>query len=159
MDGWKPLATLAREVGVPEPSARRYAHAFAALVRSRRIGKATLYAPEVGELLRIAAEGFAAGRRRDEVADDLAGRFGHVHDVVPGGGDDVATTTPAGASVPAGDLAALLPLAERLVVALERIAEGMAANRPQDAPEDENRGIVHGDAQKPPTRRWWRFWR
>lgn len=140
MDGWKPLATLAREVGVPEPSARRYAHAFAALVRSRRIGKATLYAPEVGELLRIAAEGFAAGRRRDEVAGELAGRFGRVHDVAPRGDD--AATTPAGASVPAGDLAALLALGDRFVSVLERAVvalEAIAAKRPQEAPQDGKR--------------------
>lgn len=144
MDGWKPLATLAREVGVPEPSARRYAHAFAEFVRSRRIGKTVLYAPELGELLRIAAAGFATGKRRDEVADDLAARFGQVHDVAPRGD---AVTTPA--TLDRVDLAALVPLAERFLMILERgvaALEAVAANKPVQAPEAVGRvkGQVEG---------------
>lgn len=147
MDGWKPLATIARDVGVPEPSARRYAHAFPDFVRSRKIGKATLYHPGLGELLKIAAEGFAAGRRRDEVAADLAARFGRVHDIVPGGDDDVATTP---AAPGRGDLAALLPLAERFVAVLERgvaALEALAAHKAVETSQPAGRVKVHGEGQ------------
>ena len=155
MDGWKPLATIARDVGVPEPSARRYANAFAEFVRSRKIGKATLYAPELGELLRIAAAGFANGQRRDEVAADLAKRFGRVFDV-PGGDEPATTPTVAPGQV---GLAALLPLAERFVTVLERgvaALEALAANRPVQAFKGDGQGNVHSESQTsflgPPTR-------
>lgn len=160
MDGWKPLATLAREAGVPEASARRYAEAFAVLVRSRRVGKAMLYAPEVGTILKAAADGFAEGLRREEVAEKLALAFGRVHDVAPGG-DDVATTrhspssTPASMDVPA-ILAALTPLADRFVSALEKAAEALAILAARGNPEimPERQTSAHTstrlESEKPP---------
>lgn len=147
MENWKPLATLARAVGVPEASARRYVHALAALVRSRRVGKAILYAPEVGEMLKAASDGFAAGLRREEVAEQVAARYGRVHDVVPGD-DDVTTTPPA--TVDSTTMAALLPLLDRFVTALEVIAARLplpGQDRPQDAPEPSKRPNPHGRAE------------
>lgn len=157
LDAWKPLATLAREAGVPEASARRYADAFQALVRSRRMGKAVLYAPEVAEILKLAADGFANGQRRDEIAEILATRFGRVHEVATGGESSanrqtVATTaTPSG--VQAADihaiLAVLAPLADRFVGALEKAAEALVVIAGQKATEADMRPV---QASRPETR-------
>lgn len=162
MDDWKPLATLARAVDVPEASARRYAGLFPAFIVSRRAGKATLYAPEAGGVLRLVSDLFGQGARRAEVEEALRRRFTPVVDVVASRHHD-ATAGPVDA-LPA-ILSSLTPaLAERYVAAQERQADMMARavaaleslaarlsapDRPQEARQNKRRPVAYPEAVAP----------
>lgn len=130
-DGWKPLATIARLVDVPEASARRYVQAFPTFFPARKVGKATVYPPEAGDILRLASDLFGQGARRAEVEAALSERFAPTVDVVASR-HDPATESPTALVDVVGRLAAAM---ERQAAALERIAERLpleAARTPQD---------------------------
>lgn len=164
MEGWKPLATLAREADVPEASARRYAETFSAFFRSRRAGKAMLYDPEAVDVLRAVSNAFGEGRRRPEVQELLAARFGQLHEVEPVRDDVVATrqepATPTSSADLAPTIQAFTVAVDRLASALERqneiqartlaametrLAALEAARTPLEAPEPEIRPEGHAD--------------
>ena len=126
MEGWKPLATLAREADVPEASARRYAETFSTFFRSRRVGKAMLYDPEAVDVLRAVSNAFGDGRRRPEVQELLAARFGQLHEVEPVRDDVVATRQEPTAPTSSADLA---PTIQAFTVAVDRLASAMLADR------------------------------
>ncbi len=158
MEGWKPLATLAREADVPEASARRYAETFSIFFRSRRVGKAMLYAPEAVDVLRAVSNAFGEGRRRPEVQELLAARFGQLHEVEPVRDEVVATRQEPATPPSSADLA---PAVQAFTVAVDRLASAMerqnelqartlatmeirlaaleAARTPQDQPKPETR--------------------
>ena len=175
MEGWKPLATLAREANVPEASARRYAETFSTFFRSRRVGKAMLYDPEAVDVLRAVSNAFGEGRRRPEVQDLLASRFGQLHEVEPVRDEVVATRQePATPQV----LADLAPAVQAFTVAVDRLASALerqneiqartlaametplaaleAARMPQEAPELEMRPEGYADDKTAGKTPFWR---
>ena len=175
MEGWKPLATLAREADVPEASARRYAETFSAFFRSRRAGKAMLYDPDAVDVLRAISDAFGEGRRRPEVQELLAARFGQTHEVKPVRDEVVATRQePATPQV----LADLAPTIQAFTVAVDRLASAMerqneihartlatmetrlaaleAARTPQEAPEPGTRPEGQADDKTAGKTPFWR---
>lgn len=179
MEGWKPLTTLARQAAVPEASARRYAEAFAAFFRSRKVGKVKLYPPESVALLQAISDAYGQGQRTPEVKELLASRFGQVHEVVTTRQETVTSTPPA-------ELASILQTftatVERLALAVERqneLLEGLArtgealpgeppSNSRQEAQEgpEEGQWVVpavpapENASEGNPRRSWWkRFWK
>ena len=175
MEGWKPLATLAREVDVPEASARRYAETFSTFFRSRRVGKAMLYDPEAVDVLRAVSNAFGEGRRRPEVQELLAARFGQLHEVEPVRDEGVATRQDPPTPPSSADLA---PAVQAFTVAVDRLASAMerqneiqartlaametrlaaleAARTPQEAPEPEARPEGHADDNTAGKTPFWR---
>jgi hypothetical protein len=175
VEGWKPLATLAREADVPEASARRYAETFSAFFRSRRIGKAMLYDPEAVDVLRAVSNAFGEGRRRPEVQELLAARFGQLHEVEPVRDEVVATRQEPTAPTSSADLA---PAVQAFTVAVDRLASALerqneiqartlaametrlaaleAVRMPQEAPEPEIRPEGHADDKTAGKTPFWR---
>ena len=122
MEGWKPLATLARSVDVPEASARRYAETFSTYFRSRKVGKAILYDPEAGDVLRAISNAFGEGRRRAEVLDLLTARFDQTHEVTPVRGESSPPRHEPATPMPAADIA---PAIQAFPSAVDRLASAM----------------------------------
>lgn len=87
---WLPLTTLARSVGVPEASARRYAEAFPEHFQVRRMGKINAFHVDAGPVLKRISELFGQGMGRAQVADILRSEFLKTHELeqVPHTGDD-----------------------------------------------------------------------
>jgi len=175
VEGWKPLATLAREADVPEASARRYAETFSAFFRSRRAGKAMLYDPEAVDVLRAVSKAFGEGRRRPEVQELLAARFGQLHEVEPVRDEVVATrqepATPTSPADLAPTIQAFTVAVDRLASALERqneiqartlaametrLAALEAARTPQEAPRPEERPEGHAEVKTAREKPFWR---
>lgn len=87
---WLPLTTLARQVGIPEASARRYADTFGEFLQVRKMGKANLHHVDGGKVLKRVSELFGQGMGRAQVADILRSEFLKTHELehVPHTGDD-----------------------------------------------------------------------
>ncbi len=163
---WKPLATHAREAGIPEPSARRYLASFKNWFPTRKAGKgskALVYGPDTPALLKAISEGFADGKRRAEVEELLAVKFPAMNEVKPIPPEE--PSSPAQAPDPNSSpptlpevMTALIPLAERFLTAyeaqtkaLEAIARALASNRPfkrTDQPGDTNPHPDHETGQE-----------
>lgn len=175
MEGWKPLATLAREADVPEASARRYAETFSAFFRSRRAGKAMLYDPDAVDVLRAISDAFGEGRRRPEVQELLAARFGQTHEVKPVRDEVVATRQEPPTPQVLADLA---PTIQAFTVAVDRLASAMerqneihartlatmetrlaaleTARTPQEAPNPGERPEGHAEVKTAGETPFWR---
>lgn len=75
VDDWPTLPQLAREIGIAESTARRWASAFASLMPSRGRGSARRFHPRARDVLRRAKSLFDAGLTTEQVAATLAAEF------------------------------------------------------------------------------------
>lgn len=94
MEEWITLPQVARELGIGESTARRWAQAFADVLPRRGSGPARRYAPQVREVLAQAQKLFERGMSTAEVGDALRQRYPATVDVVPVS-DERAEATPA----------------------------------------------------------------
>ncbi len=74
------LRDIARELGLPESTVRYYRDAFAGHLPAVGSGRRRRYPPEAVDVLRTVAEGFAEGRRREQIEYALGGPATAVQD-------------------------------------------------------------------------------
>lgn len=67
------LRDIARELDLPESTVRYYRDAFAPHITTVGTGRRRRYPAEAVAILRTIAEGYAAGKTRDEIEHELAG--------------------------------------------------------------------------------------
>ena len=153
--------------GVPGSTLRRYAKRFPAFLPIKTVDRAARFQPESVETFQRIHALYTAGKRSEDVATILADEVPQLHDVAAVAATIATTSDPAA-------LASILPMLERLTVAVETLAaaqletvallrEGrdkpretpgiatpsaMPSNRPTDASQDENQGEGHADAKK-----------
>ena len=169
------MATLARHgigyreieqaTGIPSTTARRYARRFATFLPCRVVDRAARFPAESVETFKRIHALFVEGKRTEEVAAILAGELPQVHEISTPA-TDAATVATAGD--PAG-LVAVVPLLERLTVAVEALAAAQAETvallreareRPPDCPVEATEAKSQGDArQEEKTARKRPLWR
>lgn len=119
MDDWPTLPQLAREIGIAESTARRWASAFAGFLRSHGRGSARRFHPQAREVLRRIKTLYDSGLTTEQVAATLAAEF------------------PAHVDVPEQVIERRARELEDLVVAqarvIERLSEELAALRAEVA--------------------------
>ncbi|HEY8449123.1 MAG TPA: MerR family transcriptional regulator [Bacillota bacterium] len=80
---WLTLPQIARELGIAESTARRWAAAFAELLPARGRGSARRFHPQARQVLARARALFEQGLTTDEVAEALRREFPATLDVTP----------------------------------------------------------------------------
>ena len=159
--GYRELETA---TGVPGSTLRRYAKRFPSFLPCRVVDRAARFQPDAVDVFQRIHALYTAGRRTDEVAEILAAEVPQVHDVA----------TPATTVATVGDpvaLAALLPMVERLTLAVETLAEAQAETvallkemrekpreRAVDASGDGSQGKDHGKGNAPQMPLWSLLW-
>jgi len=155
---------IEQETGIPSTTARRYARRFPSFLPCRVVDRAARFPAESVETFKRIHALFVEGKRTEEVAAILAGELPQVHEIS-------TPATVAATVATAGDPAALLPMLERLTVAVEALAAAQAETvallreareRPRDCPIEATEGKSQGEArQKEETARkrpfWWRW--
>ena len=155
---------IEQETGIPSTTARRYARRFPSFLPCRVVDRAARFPAESVETFKRIHALFVEGKRTEEVAAILAGELPQVHEIS-------TPATFAATVATAGDPAALLPMLERLTVAVEALAAAQAetvallrearerpSNCPVEATEDKSQGDTRqGEetARKRPF--WWRW--
>lgn len=155
MDDWPTLPQLARELGIAESTARRWASAFAAFMPSRGRGSARRFHPRARDVLRRAKALFEAGLTTEQVAATLAGEFpAHL---------DVPESVVERRARELEDLiAAQAQVIERLVAELEALRSEVAATRQEvrELAEREWSTLTLDDVRRAleeSRRPWWRW--
>ena len=153
------FAEIETETGIPQQTARRYAADFRAWIPSKTIGRAARFKPEVLPTFATIRAGFAAGLTTAQVKATLTAENGPIIDVA-GQTDPLPT---------AGNPAALLPMLERLTVAVEALAAAQAEtvallrearDKPRECPAGALPGEREGEArQKEKKPLWVAIWR
>lgn len=155
------FAEIETETGIPQQTARRYAADFKAWLPSQTVGRAARFKPEVLPTFATIRAGFDAGLTTAQIKATLTAENGPIIDVA-GQTDPLPATT---------DPAALLPILERLTVAVEALAAAQAETvallreareRPSNCPVEATEDKIQGDArQGEETARkrpfWWRW--
>ena len=159
--GYKELEAA---TGIPSTTARRYAKRFPTFLPCRVVDRSARFKPDaVGTFKRI-HELFTAGSRAEEIAEILANEVPQLHDVA----GHVATVATAATG---SEAALLLPMLERLTLAVERLAEVQAetvallregrekaSGLPQDAQGGGGQGKDHGKGNAPQMPLWRLLW-
>ena len=153
------FAEIETETGIPQQTARRYAADFRAWLPSKTVGRAARFKPDVLSTFAAIRAGFDAGLTTAQIKATLTAKNAPIIDVA--GQTD---TLPAVA-----DPAAVLPMLERLTVAVEALAAAQAetvallrearenpSNCPVETLQGESRPEGRGEDGKPLKRPFWR---
>lgn len=156
------FAEIEAATGIPQQTARRYAADFKAWLPSKTVGRAAKYAPVVLPTFAAIRAGFEAGLTTAQIRASLTAQNAPVIDVAE-------QTAPMPAQAPSDALAAIVPMLERLTVAVEALAASQAETvrllresrenpreLPVETPEPENDTQAQAGEKKPEKRGLWR---
>ena len=178
MDKMGPLGFdgIAERTGLPAQTLRRYAKEFARWLPTRKVGRVVQFQPDAVEIIEAIRAAFEQGMTTPQVRDLLARTSPGVIDMPspppgPPTEDETAVETAVVTTMDSDVMAALLPLAERWVAALERqnelqartlatmetrLAALEAARTPQEAPQPEERPEGHAEVKTAGETPFWR---
>lgn len=142
---------LARELRTPGTTLRRYFKVFQQFIPNKTVNRATKFDNDARQLFDDINKMYKQRMSTAEILQALAATRTPTLDVRPSPPAQAAAP-PARQQMDLESLAALIPLAERFVVALETIAARMpvpgAIGGPQDAFKASGQGLHHPDHQK-----------
>jgi len=138
--------TLAKDLGTPSNTLRRYFKLFQAYIPNKLVKRGTRFNKEAKELFEDINKMYGQRMSTDEIVGTLATTRMPTLDVRPSAPPAQApTSAPVDMQGLGQLLPALIPLAERFVSALETIAAALASNRAQDASKASGQGLHHPD--------------